>query len=413
MPLRAVGEVLHRQGLELRFREVDGFLDRHDEVVAAEVLGELCGEAFRRFGVEDARHVDEQQVFGAEDLGVERGGDGGVDASRDADDDFFHVDAREEFADAIGERAVNVGNRRLWRLRRGAHGVDAVEVRDGEHFFVGRADFDDAARGAVDGARAVERVNRLAVVLEADVVDVEERRVRGFRLRAEDAVALVVLAERVRRGRDVDEEIDVVVAVQDVERRQAVVVAPAVLAEQPADAVALAADVEHQRGEQAFGRRAELARELLQAEEMARVVKFAVVRQQRLDDERVDHRLGRDELAVLRAEKSVVLAHAAVVVLFLPVNRDVAEENDDALRGGDDVLAIAFAVAQERRLLPGIAQKRPRDAHFREHDDIDVLRFRVRNHPQHRLRVDIRMSWRDFHLRHSDFQHMQTPLFVV
>ena len=76
MRLAARAEVDHRRFLELLDRVVDRLLDRDDHVLAAEVIRELLRESLRRRGVEDARHVDEQQVLRADDLRVERGGHG-------------------------------------------------------------------------------------------------------------------------------------------------------------------------------------------------------------------------------------------------------------------------------------------------------------------------------------------------
>ena len=326
----ARAEVDHRRLFELLYRVVDRLLDRDDHVLAAEVVGELLREPLRRRGVEDARHVDEQQVLRADDLRVERGGDGRVDAARDADDDLLHVDVLEEAADAVVERAVDVRDVFFFALRLGCHVLHLSERQDCERLLVLRQRAHDIALLVVGRARAVEGVDRLAVVLQADAVDVEERHASLSCLAAEDAVALVVLAERVRRGRDVDVEVEVFLF-EELERRKLVVVAPAVLAEQAARAIALAADLERDGGEELRGRRAELARELLQAEEVARVVELAVVRHQRLDRVRVRHVVRLDEFAVARDEEGVVLAHAAVVVLLLPVDGDVAEHDRDVL----------------------------------------------------------------------------------
>lgn len=405
----ARAEVDHRRFLELLDRVVDRLLDRDDHVLAAEVVGELLRESLRRRGVEDARHVDEQQILRADDLRVERGGHGRVDAARDADDDLLHVDVREEVADAVVERAVDVGDVRLIRLFLGRHILHPGERQDGQRLFVLRQRAHDMARLVVSRARAVEGVDGLAVVLQADAVDIEERHAGLARLAAEDAVALVILAERVRRSGDVDVEVELFLLLEQLERCEFVVVAPAVLAEQAAHAVVVVANLERDGGEQLRRRRAELARELLQAEEVARVVELAVVRHERLDGVGVGHVVRLDELAVARDEEGVVLAHAAVVVLLLPVDGDVAEHDGDVLRGRDDVAAIALAVAQEGALLPRVAEEVTRHRHLREDDDVGALSACLLDEAQDRGGVHIWMAGDDLHLSHGNFQQLQHP----
>ena len=309
------------------------------------------------------------------------------------------------------ERAVDVRDVFFFALRLGCHVLHLSERQDRERLLVLRQRAHDIALLVVGRARAVEGVDRLAVVLQADAVDVEERHASLSCLAAEDAVALVVLAERVRRGRDVDVEVEVFLF-EELERRKLVVVAPAVLAEQAARAVALAADLERDGGEELRGRRAELARELLQAEEVARVVELAVVRHQRLDRVRVRHVVRLDEFAVARDEEGVVLAHAAVVVLLLPVDGDVAEHDRDILRRRDDVAAVALAVAQEGALLPGVAEEVARHGHLREDDDIGAFCARLLDEAQDRGGVHVWMAGDDLHLSHGNFQQLQHPFLL-
>ena len=114
-----------------------GLLDGEDGVIAAEVFGERVCEILRRLGVEAARHVDEQDVFCAEDARIERGGDGGVDAARGADDDFLHADAVEKFSDAVGKRFVNLGDFGLLFGRAGRERGDFLDVDIVQSFLVG------------------------------------------------------------------------------------------------------------------------------------------------------------------------------------------------------------------------------------------------------------------------------------
>ena len=79
-------------------------------MAAAKILCELGGKPFRRRGVELARHVDEQDVLRADGVDVECGGNSGVDAARDADDNTFHMDACKEFLHGVAQHAMNGGD---------------------------------------------------------------------------------------------------------------------------------------------------------------------------------------------------------------------------------------------------------------------------------------------------------------
>ena len=76
---------------------------------------------------------------------------------------------------------------------------------------------------------------------------------------------------------------------------------------------------------------------------MACVVKFPIIRKQGLDDERIGRFFRRDEPPVLRGEKGVIFADAPVVILFRPIDGDVAEHDRDSLRRRDDFVAAGFA----------------------------------------------------------------------
>mgnify|MGYP000482461439 CR=1 FL=1 len=211
--------------------------------------------------------------------------------------------------------------------------------------------------------------------------------------------------------RDIDIEVDGVL-LEDLERREFIVVAPAVFTEQAAHVEALAADFQADWREQFLWCRAEFARELLQAEEMACIVKFAVIRHQCLDRIGIRHIVRLHKLAVLRDEESIVFAHAAVVVLLLPIDCHVAEHDGDAMRGSDDVLSIALAVAQESRLFPGISQEITGDGHLGEDDDIGVVFASLADEGEDALRVLVGMARNDLHLCHGNVQQIQHPFRV-
>ena len=121
----------------LLHRVLHGLLDGEDGVIAAEVFGERVCEILRRLGVETAWHVDEQDVFRAEDSRIERSGDGGVDAARGADDDLLHADAVEKISDAVGKRFVNLGDFGLLFGRAGRKRGDFLDVDIVQPFLVG------------------------------------------------------------------------------------------------------------------------------------------------------------------------------------------------------------------------------------------------------------------------------------
>ena len=198
---------------ELTARQFQAVLDGDDRIEAADVVGQLFGQALCRRGVEDARHVDEQQVLRADDLRVERGRDGRVDAAGDADDHFVDADSIHEGFKAVVQAGIDVFGLRFGRLqvrRRDEDLLCFIEVDDG-HFFFERRAFDVLGAGfLVRTAGPVESVDILAVVLDACAVDVNRRAVDLFDGLAEKAVPALGLAEREGGIGDIDEHVDVV-----------------------------------------------------------------------------------------------------------------------------------------------------------------------------------------------------------
>ena len=58
---------------------------------------------------------------------------------------------------------------------------------------------------------------------------------------------------------------------------------------------------------------------------MAVVIEFPIVGLQCLDPERIGEALVRHKLSALRGKKRIVFANAAVIAVFLPIHRDIAE----------------------------------------------------------------------------------------
>ena len=159
-------------------------------MAAAKILCELGGKPLCRRGVELARHVDEQDVLRADGIDVECGGDGGVDAARDANDDALHVDAREEFSYGVAERAMDGRNGRLCGSV--ARGGECRCVDDGHAVLVRGRDESTRTVCAECLCTARKGVNGLSLVLKAERIDVEEHGTlflcclgEGARLKAE------------------------------------------------------------------------------------------------------------------------------------------------------------------------------------------------------------------------------------
>lgn len=108
------------------------------------------------------------------------------------------MDVGEEVTDAVMQCPVDMGDIRFLGNRGGRHILEACKRQYFEILFVFRCRIDDVAASGIGCTRSVERVDRLAVVLQSDAVDVKERDAGFSGLTTEDAVALVVLAERIR-----------------------------------------------------------------------------------------------------------------------------------------------------------------------------------------------------------------------
>ena len=145
---------------------------------------------------------------------------------------------------------------------------------------------------------------------------------------------------------------------------------------------------------------------------MARVVEFAIVRHECLDDEGIGHCLGMLQLSFAGDEAGVVLARSAVVVLLRPIDGDAAEDDGDAVRGGDDVGGARFCVAQEGVLLPGVAEQIAGNRHLGEDDDVRMSRLGLFDQAQHVLGIDVWPSRLYFHLCRRNFQQGK-HLFLV
>ena len=79
---------------------------------------------------------------------------------------------------------------------------------------------------------------------------------------------------------------------------------------------------------------------------MTRIIEFAVVRHEGFDDIRVRHACRLYEFTILCDEAGIVFPNATVVILFRPVNGNVAEDDGNSLSGSDNVTPVILAVAQ-------------------------------------------------------------------
>ena len=129
-------EIRHVQAdaFELLDRPIDRLLNRHDEIFATEIFGKLFAQIFCRRRIEDARHIDEINIFRADDLTVQRGGDRRINAARNADDDFLNADLLKESFHAEVKRAINFFRLRLVVKFKRGHFVNLVKVDEIQTF---------------------------------------------------------------------------------------------------------------------------------------------------------------------------------------------------------------------------------------------------------------------------------------
>ena len=260
-----------------------------------------------------------------------------------------------------------------------------VEVYTCKMFFVGGHHADYFALGVIGGAGAVEGVDGLAVVLQADGVHVEQRRLVFCSLLPKDNIATVVLAKGIGGGGDVNQEINFFAIGKLGEGGELVVVAPAVLTEKTANVEGLAFELHADGGKELAWSSAQLSGQFLQAEEMAGIVKLPIVGHQGLDDKGIGHAVWLNKPAMLGDKEGIVLAHPAIIVLFFPVHSDIAIDNRKLriFGGGDDIQSVGFAVGQEGALLPGVTQQVTGDGHFGEDDEVGNFLLGLLHHLQH------------------------------
>ena len=156
---------------QLRDGVCDALFDRDDHMTAAEIVRELCRESLRRCGVELARHIDEQDILCADRVHVEGCGDGRVNAARDTDDDALHMDACEKFLHGVAQHPMDGSDGRLCMRQNGSG--KRVRVNDGYTLRVGRGHGDAFACSTEYIRSTGECVDRLALVLKSEGVDVE------------------------------------------------------------------------------------------------------------------------------------------------------------------------------------------------------------------------------------------------
>ena len=95
-------------------------------------------------------------------------------------------------------------------------------------------------------------------------------------------------------------------------------------------------------------------RQLRKAVKIAAVIKFAVIWQRVLNNAVVGQFAVAKGFAAVSSKSGVVFAHAPVLVNFVSVNGNVAENNADIIIGSSvyNFFAKGFAVLQKRFLFP-------------------------------------------------------------
>ncbi len=175
--------------------------------MATKITGQFFGQVFGCLGIVDAGHVGQQDVLRSEDMGVQRRGHRRVDASGNADYHPVHADEAQKGFQAIVQGVVDGVHAAVVRHLDGRQ-VPAsgrqVEVDDFQGRLEGRAVGDDLAAVVVHGTEAVKSVDGFAVVLQADIVDIDERNAGLLGLLGKDPVAFVVFRQGEGRTGDID-----------------------------------------------------------------------------------------------------------------------------------------------------------------------------------------------------------------
>jgi len=334
-----------------------------------------------------------------QNLGMDGGHDGGVNAARDPNDGPLNFAQLHEASRPVEQRGMHVGDGVVSGIGRGGKGGSALE-RDLEgegRGFEGVPAAEMIALCIVGAGGAVKGEDGLAVVLDTDLVDVEQGPFEAAGMGGKDAVSLMVLVEREGGRAGVDEEIDFGAGGQDRERGNGVVQVPRIFAKDaPKDGVAGV------KGRQKVLDAAILfERQFTQIKEVAAVIELAVVGHQGLNAEGVRAVCGSDKGPAVRHKDGVILAHTAVFVAAGPVDGHITEDGCDVLRSLANRVSAGFALMEKRLVLPFIAKEVSGNGHFGEDDELNSVTDGFTNVAKDRVRIFARSSREDVDLGES------------
>ena len=366
-------EIVDRGRVELLYRGVHDFLDGQDRIIGAQGLRHRAGQAPGKIRIVLARDVEQQHVLRPQQMDIEGSRHGGVDAAGEADRHLMDAELLQKFRCPVADGVVDLfdlaGKAVRLTIRFDLSRIRVITERQ-QRLLKARRIGEAAPVAVIDAAAAVEGKDVLAVILDAHAVAVEQGQAAVPGLGRKDIVALAVLLQRKGRAGDVAQDVGPVLAehLRDIVE---IILRPAVFADEDAELYGFAAHRHGDRFDEVRDRRAvaQLRHEFRQAVEIAVIVELPVIRKRGLADVRIGQ-AAPQQLAVLGDEAGIVAAQPAVLVHLVPVETDIAEDDTNAVRGGNDLFPVGFTVFQIGALLPQITQKISGNHHFRQQQDV-------------------------------------------
>ena len=162
----------------------------------------------------------------------------GIDAAGNADHDFCQAGLLQKpsytelqtIKDAVDAIVIWNSNLRRWR------GLDEFFQAYRTKLFAKRLAMQQCFTvDAVGCAATVECIDGFAIVLDADIIDVNQRGGYFAGHAGKNPVALVVFSQRERRAGQIDKQIDRSIPAEDRYRFQCIVIAPTIFAQQTTD----------------------------------------------------------------------------------------------------------------------------------------------------------------------------------
>ena len=400
-------EIVDRSRVELLYRGIHDFLDGQDRIIGAQGFCHRAGQAPGKIRIVFARDIEQQHILRPQQMDVESCRHGGVDAAGEADRHLMDAELLQKFRCPVADGVVDLfdlaGKAVRLTIRFDLSRIRVVAERQ-QRFLKARRIGEAAPVAVIDAAAAVEGKDVLAVILDAHAVAVEQGQAAVPCLGRKNIVALAVLLQRKGRTGDVAQDVGPVLAehLRDIVE---IILRPAVFADEDAELYGFAAHRHGDRFNEVRDRRAmaQLRHEFRQAVEIAVIVELPVVRKRGLADVRIGQ-AAPQQLAVLGDEAGIVAAQPAVLVHLVPVETDIAEDDTDAVRGGNDFFPVGFTVFQIGALLPQIAQKISGNHHFRQQQDVHAGFFCFPDKGPGVTGIGLRVSGNDPGLSKCKFQ---------